>query len=51
MRDERHHHDGVHRVQAAQLQHDEEQEEDDRAARVEQVLPFCRKHTAHKETK
>jgi hypothetical protein len=27
-------------VQAAQLQHDEEQEEDDGAARIEQVLPF-----------
>ena len=36
---ERHHRAGVHRLQAAQLQHDEEQEEDDRAARDEQVLP------------
>jgi hypothetical protein len=27
-------------MQAAQLQHDEEQEEDDRAARVQQVLPL-----------
>jgi hypothetical protein len=38
-RHERHHFDGLHRVQASQLQHDEEQEEDDRAARDEQVLP------------
>ena len=37
---ERHHRAGVHRVQAAQLQHDEEQEEDDGAARVQQVLPL-----------
>jgi hypothetical protein len=27
-------------VQAAQLQHDEEQEEDDRAARILEVLPI-----------
>ena len=35
----RHHFPGVHRVQTAQLQHDQEQEEDDRAAGAEQVLP------------
>jgi len=27
-------------LQTAQLQHDEEQEEDDRAAGIQQVLPF-----------
>ena len=31
---------GVPGLQAAQLQHDQEQEEDDRAARVQQVLPL-----------
>jgi hypothetical protein len=36
---ERHHRDGLHGVQTSQLQHDEEQEEDDRTARDEQVLP------------
>jgi hypothetical protein len=30
----------MRRVQAAQLQHHEEQEEDDGSARVQQVLPF-----------
>jgi hypothetical protein len=35
----RHHPFGVRRLQAPQLQHDEEQEEDDGAARVQQVLP------------
>jgi hypothetical protein len=40
MHHERHHQPGVHRVQTAQLQHDEEQEEDDGTAGVQQVLPF-----------
>jgi hypothetical protein len=35
----RHHFHGVPGVQAPELQHDEEQEEDDRAFGVEQVLP------------
>jgi hypothetical protein len=34
----RHHSAGVRRVQAPQLQHDEEQEEDDGTARDEEVL-------------
>ena len=37
---ERHRSSGVRRLQAPELQHDEEQEEDDRAARVQQVLPL-----------
>src|SRR3954471_14069872 len=37
---ERHHRPGVHRVQTPELQHDEEQEEDERTARAEQVLPL-----------
>ena len=37
---ERHHSYGVRRLQAPQLQHDEEQEEDDGAAGVQQVLPL-----------
>ena len=36
---ERYHHFGVHRVQAPELQHDEEPEEVVRAPRDEQVLP------------
>ena len=38
IRDARYHHVGVHRVQAPELQHDEEPEEDDRAAGDEEVL-------------
>ncbi len=37
---ERHHFPGVQRVQASQLQHDQEQEKDERAAGVQQVLPL-----------
>jgi hypothetical protein len=40
LNDARHHFVGVPGVQAAQLQHDQKQEEDDRAARVQQVLPL-----------
>ena len=36
----RHHFPGVQRVQTSQLQHDQEQEEDQRAADVQQVLPL-----------
>src|SRR6185436_20292590 len=38
--DARHHSSRVRRLQASQVQHDEEQEEDDRAAGVQQVLPL-----------
>ncbi len=34
-----HHFAGVHRLQAAQLQHDQEQAEDDRQVGVQEILP------------
>ena len=43
--DARQHHAAVPRLQAAELRHHEEQEEDHGAAGAQQVLPYCRKHT------
>jgi hypothetical protein len=43
MSNARHRHAGVPGVQAAELQHDQEQEEDDRAAGIREVLPFLPK--------
>ena len=47
----RNHHPRVHRLPGAQLLHDEEQARQRREAGAFEVLPLCRKHTKHKETK